>query len=110
MPPDFIAHNRNRVIILADVNALHWNLFRDLGVIVHDQRNGRSTCNFVKLGAKIDQFVDRFMFSAQLNKIDTSFDQLFGHAHGLGRVDVIEIDDPIEPAISKRFHRGRNWL
>jgi hypothetical protein len=28
----------------------------------------------------------------------------------LGRVDVIEIDNPIEPAISKRFHRGCNWL
>ena len=100
MPPDFIAHNRNRVILLADVNAFHRDLFRDLGMIVHDQRNGRSTCHFVKLGGEIDKFVDRFLFPAQLNKIDMSFDQLSGHAHGLGRVDVIEIDNPVKPAIS----------
>ena len=88
------------------MHAFHWNARRNFDVVVRDKRNGSSRCNLVKLAGKIDKFIDRFLFSAQLDKIDTSFDHRFGYARRIRRIDIVEIDDAVEPAVHQRFHQG----
>ena len=82
-PPSFFADNCNRIVILTNVHAFHWNSCRDLGVVIHDQRRGRSRCNLVQLAGKIDNFAHRLPFPAQLNKIDIPFDHCLDHARSV---------------------------
>src|SRR5450631_3610890 len=100
----FLADNGNLIVILADVHAFYRNAARNFGVIVHDQRYGRLRCNFVKLGHEIGEFVQRFLFPAKLDKIDTPFDHRFSHAQRVGRIYVIEINNPVEPAMREVRH------
>ena len=58
----------------------------------------------MKLARKIDKCIDRFLLSAQLDKIDISFDHGLRYAHRLRRVDIIEIDDAVEPAMRQIGH------
>ena len=80
------------------MHAFDWNLFRDLGVIVHDHRRGSS--DFVKRGGKIDKLIERIVFAAQLNDVDAAFDHRFGNARAIDDVDVTEIEDAVEAAVT----------
>ena len=53
----------------------------------------------MKRAGKIDNFLERLRFRAQLDKIDISFDHRLRHALSVSAIDVAEIQDSVEPAI-----------
>ena len=101
-PTDLCARDCDRIILLADVHAFHWDFARHLGVIVHDQRNRSRRCNLVKSARKIDKLIERRFFAAQLDEIDISLDQSFGDAGNVGGDDVAQVKDTVELAITER--------
>ena len=58
----------------------------------------------MKLGGKIDKCIDRLLFAAQLNKVDISFDHCLGHARGNANVNIIQINNTVEPATRQIRH------
>ena len=69
-----LARDCDRFVILTDMNAIHRNLGRDFGVVVDDKRDFRARRDFVKLGCKVDKLINRTLFAAELNEIDTAVD------------------------------------
>jgi hypothetical protein len=58
----------------------------------------------MKFGREIGEFIRRFLFPAKLDKIDTSFDHRCGHAWRVDCIYVIEINNPVEPAMREVRH------
>ena len=58
----------------------------------------------MKLGREIGEFVQRFLLPAKLDKIDISFEHRFGYAQRVGCIYVIEINNPVEPAMREVRH------
>jgi hypothetical protein len=53
------------------------------------------------LRRQVNQFVDRFSFSAKLNEIDTTGDHLFGDTTAIPHSrDVTEINDAVKAAVT----------
>ena len=53
------------------------------------------------LRCEVDQFVDRFSFSAKLNEIDTTSDHLFGDTTAIPHSrDVPEINDAVKATVA----------
>src|SRR6266550_1867151 len=97
----FLACNKNRIVVLSNVHAFDGNPRRDLRIIIHDQRRVRAGCDLMDLRGEIDQFVDRFSFSAQLDEIYTTSDHLFRDAIAIPQLrDVTEINDSVKAAFA----------
>lgn len=54
----------------------------------------------MKFGCKIDKLIQRIVFAAQLNDVDAAFDHRFGYARAIDDVDVTEIEDAVETAVT----------
>ena len=65
------------------MNSFHWNRGRNFRIIVNDQRNSGSGSDLVQRAGKIDNFFERLLLCAQLDKIDIALKHGFSHARQL---------------------------
>ena len=79
--------------------SFHWNLGRNRGMIVHDERNRGSGCNFVNFSGKMGKLIHRFFLAPKLNEIDPAFYHFFSYSKDIQDIDVAQIQDPIEPCV-----------